>query len=75
MKYYGRKNPYTEIGIRRIPCQRCKAPSVFQWQVCANGRYYLGVCNKCDIELNIVVLKFFKLPVNKLMNYYLTNQI
>ena len=47
-----RKKPYTEIGIRRIPCKRCGNPSNYQWQICANKNYYLGVCNNCDTELN-----------------------
>ena len=29
----GRRPPYTEIGIKRIPCARCGKPSVHQWQV------------------------------------------
>lgn len=55
-----RKKPYSEIGISRILCKRCGKPSTQQWQVCANSNLYLGVCNKCDVELNKMVLKFFR---------------
>jgi hypothetical protein len=58
----GRRKPYTEAGIRRVPCSRCAAPSVHQWQVCANGNRWLGVCIACDIELNAVALEFMRVP-------------
>ena len=58
----GRRKPYTELGIKRVPCQRCEAPSVHQWQVCANGNRYLGVCLDCDIALNKVALEFMRVP-------------
>lgn len=56
-----RKKPYTEIGISRIPCKRCGKPSRYQWQVCALNNVYMGVCEKCDIDLNELTLKFFKI--------------
>ena len=54
----GRRKPYTEIGITRVPCTRCSNPSEHQWQVCANGNRYVGVCKRCDLELNRMVLEF-----------------
>jgi hypothetical protein len=54
-----RKKPYTEIGIRRVPCFRCGEPSSHQWQICALGNKYHGVCRQCDIKLNVLVLQFF----------------
>lgn len=60
MKRTGRRKPYTEIGIRRVPCERCGKPSVHQWQVCANDNLYLGCCLACDIELNRMALDFFR---------------
>ena len=67
-----RKKPYTDIGIKRIPCSRCGVPSSRQWQVCANGNLYLGVCDNCDIELNALVLEFMKVPGRKtLMKKYI----
>jgi len=68
----GRKKPYTDIGIKRIPCARCGKPSRQQWQVCANDNLYLGVCDNCDVELNRVVLDFMKVPNRKtLMKRYI----
>ncbi len=55
-----RKKPYTQIGISRIPCKRCGEPSVEQWQICADGNQYRGLCVKCDIALNELVLRFFR---------------
>jgi len=54
----GRKKPYTEKGIKRVPCYRCGKPSSKQWQICALNNRWLGVCEECDIRLNQVVLKF-----------------
>lgn len=56
----GRKEPYTAIGIARIPCQRCGKPSVHQWQICANGRNFVACCAECDIALNELVLRWMK---------------
>lgn len=58
----GRRKPYTEIGIRRVPCSRCGSPSTQQWQVCANGNRWLGVCLPCDVELNRLALEFMRVP-------------
>ncbi len=56
-----RKNPYTEIGIRRVPCFRCGMPSVQQWQICSLNNEYKGLCVQCDIDLNRIVLKFMRI--------------
>ena len=56
----GRKKPYTEIGISRIPCARCGDPSSYQWQSCANNNYWMGLCKYCDFALNELVLQFFR---------------
>lgn len=54
-----RTKPYTEIGIKRLPCFRCgNKPSRSQWQICADGNQYRPICRQCDIELNALVLKF-----------------
>lgn len=58
----GRRQPYTDRGIRRVPCVRCGAPSAYQWNACANGGLYNGVCAECDIGLNRVALEFMQLP-------------
>lgn len=57
-----RRQPYTKRGIRRVPCTRCGAPSVHQWQVCADGNRYRGVCEECDIGLNRLALEFMRVP-------------
>lgn len=69
--------PYTEAGIKRVPCARCGAPSVHQWQICSDGRVYRGCCLECDIELQKVVLEFFhRIPdrAKKLRKYALTQR-
>lgn len=62
MKRSGRKQPYTEAGVRRLGCVRCDAPAVFQWQCCADGNIWRPICPPCDVELNAVVLKFMRDP-------------
>jgi len=57
-----RRKPYTEIGIGRVPCFRCGLPSVFQWQICADGRVFRGLCSGCDVALNATVLRFMRDP-------------
>lgn len=56
--FSGRRKPYTQIGIGRVPCVRCGRPSTQQWQICANGNRYLGICTDCDIKLNALALRF-----------------
>ncbi len=63
--FTGRVKPYTERGISRVPCSRCGKPSRYQWQVCANDRRFLGVCEECDIGLNRVALEFMGVPNSK----------
>ena len=60
-KFIGRREPYTQIGIRRLKCQRCGKQAESQWQCCANGNRWLPVCERCDIDLNGAVLRFFKI--------------
>lgn len=67
----GRKEPYTEIGISRVPCVRCGKSSSQQWQVCALDNRYFGVCTTCDVDLNDLVLSFFRIPeLHKFMKRY-----
>ncbi len=56
-----RTKPYTDKGIKRVPCARCGMPSHQQWRVCALGRWD-GLCINCDIELNRIVLNFMGVP-------------
>ena len=55
---FGRKKPYTAIGIERIPCFRCGAPSFHQWQICSDNRLFRALCSKCDVEMNRMVLRW-----------------
>lgn len=67
-----RKEPYTSKGIARLKCIRCDKPASFQWQICSDGNNYRPICGPCDIELNEVVLKFFKHPeTDELISRYI----
>jgi hypothetical protein len=55
------RQPYTEIGIRRVPCLRCGAPSAHQWNICSLPGYH-GICTNCDVALNKLVLDFMGVP-------------
>ena len=57
-----RKNPYTQIGIRRLKCFRCGKKAVEQWQICSDGNTYRPICLECDIALNEMVLKWMGFP-------------
>jgi hypothetical protein len=57
-----RRKPYTEIGIRRVPCARCGKPSAFQWNICALGKRFNGLCADCDVALNAMVLRWIRWP-------------
>lgn len=57
-----RRKPYTEIGISRVPCLRCGAPSEEQWNICADGNVFRGVCARCDVAVNALVMKFMRVP-------------
>ena len=66
-----RRKPYSEQGISRVPCFRCGQPSDTQWQICALSNEYKGVCTACDLDLNNVILEFFKVPDREqiMLNY------
>ncbi len=53
-----RRKPYTQIGIRRMACERCGQPGRTQWQICADDRVYRILCARCDIELNELVVRW-----------------
>ncbi len=61
-----RRKPYTEIGIKRVPCFRCGKPSSQQWQICSMNNEYKGLCKECDIELNRKVLLFMDVPLKEI---------
>lgn len=53
-----RRKPYTEIGIRRMPCVRCGGKGRFQWQICSDGNQYRVLCAPCDVALNEMVMRW-----------------
>ncbi len=57
-----RRKPYTNRGILRVPCFRCGRPSFYQWQICADGNIYRGLCKRCDVAMNAYVLRFMRDP-------------
>lgn len=69
--FVGSDRRYSDRSIQAVPCARCKKPSAHQWQVCANGNRWQGICLKCDVALNTVVLKFMRHPnASKLIRKY-----
>ncbi len=70
-KVYGRKKPYTQIGVKRLPCARCGEKAEYSWSICADGNLFRPICLKCDIELNRMVLEWIKDPdIEKKMEKY-----
>ena len=61
-EYIGRRKRYTPLGISRVPCCRCGEPSGYQWQCCANGNRWMGLCAACDVDLNRLTLEWMNHP-------------
>lgn len=59
---HGRRKPYTDAGIRRLPCIRCGKKAHATWQVCADGGMHRPLCESCDVALNELVLKWAGFP-------------
>jgi len=59
---HGRKQPYTEIGTRRLPCVRCGEKAEHQWNVCSDLNLWRPICLKCDVALNRLVLEWMGDP-------------
>lgn len=57
-----RREPFTAVGIRRVPCCRCGNPSHHQWQACADRGNFRPLCLDCDIALNKLVLAWMGDP-------------
>ena len=67
----GRREPYTQIGIRRMRCARCGERARYQWQVCADHNTWRPICERCDVELNRMVLEWIGHPeTENLMDAY-----
>jgi hypothetical protein len=60
----GRSKPYTEIGIRRVPCavSGCVSRAEYQWQCCANSNLWMPLCAEHDVDLNRLVLDWMGHP-------------
>ena len=59
---HGRRKPYTERGISRVRCYRCKRKASEQWNICALGGRYIPLCNRCGASLNALVLRWARVP-------------
>lgn len=59
---HGRRQPYTERGIKRVPCVRCGKPSHHQWNACSLGKRWFALCVECDIGLNRAALQYMQIP-------------
>ena len=59
---HGRREPYTNAGIRRLPCVRCGARALFQWSACSDGNLWRPLCLDCDVALNRMVLAWMGDP-------------
>ena len=70
-EWHGRRKPYTEAAIRRLPCVRCGRVSSYQWRACADGNVWRPLCARCDVAMNAVVLRFMRHPqADRLMAKY-----
>jgi len=58
----GRFEPYTEAGVRRVPCARCGKPGHACWNICADSvgsrTRYRALCAACDVALNVLVMRW-----------------
>ena len=57
-----RKEPYTELGVRRLKCVRCHSPAAYQWQICSDDNNFRPICAPCDVALNRMVLEWMRHP-------------
>ncbi len=64
-KRHGRRKPYTQIGIERLPCYRCGKKARYTWNVCADGNLMRPLCPECDVALNALVLRWMGDPAAK----------
>ena len=71
----GRREPYTQIGIRRLKCIRCGEQAVHQWQICSLRNRWVPICVDCDISLNATVLEFMEIPdAERILAVYIEKQ-
>ena len=67
----GRSKPYTEIGIRRVPCavSGCVSRAEYQWQCCANSNLWMPLCAEHDVDLNRLVLDWMGHPERETISW------
>ena len=53
-----KSKPYTDCGIKRIPCVRCGGQGYSSWHICADGNQPRVFCRECDIEANRLAMTF-----------------
>lgn len=53
-----RKRPYTARQLKGCKCFRCGDSAEYQWNACADGNTWRPLCAKCDLGLNVLVLKW-----------------
>jgi hypothetical protein len=57
-----RHEPYTAIGIKRVPCAMCGGPSYASWNICADNiggkPVYRGLCAEHDVGMNEVAMRY-----------------
>ena len=69
--FIGRKKPYTSLGIVRMKCARCRKKARYQWNCCANNNNQVPMCPQCDLEINRLVMLFFRHPhADELLEIY-----
>jgi len=66
-----RKRPYTPNQIAKGKCFRCGAQAEFQWSACADDNHWRLLCGPCDLELNVMVVRWlgFKNWASKIKRY------
>ena len=52
-----RKAPIPYSALLRMKCVACGARAKFQWSACADGNVWRPLCPRCDVAVNIAVLK------------------
>ena len=63
----GSRDEYSTAAIVHIPCLRCGTPSAQQFNICALGERFYGVCTRCDIGINRAVLCYIRYPQRRMI--------
>ena len=52
----------TVAEVRRRGCVRCHRRAEAVWQACADENRERPICGRCDLELNVLVLRWMRDP-------------